>query len=449
MTLLEAAPPKIASRELRARRIALGAVVALVTLAVVLPPVFQWHVHVGGVPPLFADWDPRVGPGTLPSVAIGALVVVFGARVAERTGWRRLLAASLAVSVAWIVALATVDGWWGISHVFESHSEYLRPARQVGDVLAMLRGFADRIPANAPGAWPTHVAGDPPAAFLFFVFLVEAGLGSGLASGLIVIVIAATTPAAVLIAVRRLGAEAGARRAAPFLVAGPAAIFMGVSADAMFGAVAAWGLCLLAIAATSSRRGRRLVWATGAGLVLGLCVFLSYGLTLLAVPALVILAVARSWRPLVPAVGAAIAVALGFAALGFSWWQAYPLLVARYWSGLATVRPGGYWIWANLADLVLCAGLIVGPAVVVAVLRVRHTRDPDRAIVLLTLAGAAMVALADSSDLSRSEVERIWLPFVPWLLLGTALLPAKWRRWGLAGGVVLALVIQHLLRTAW
>ena len=37
------------------------------------------------------------------------------------------------------------------------------------------------------------------------------------------------------------GAEMAARRAAPFLVFGPAAIWQAVSADAMFAAVAAWG----------------------------------------------------------------------------------------------------------------------------------------------------------------------------------------------------------------
>ena len=36
----------------------------------------------------------------------------------------------------------------------------------------MLRGFVDRIPVDAPGNWPTHVAGHPPGALLFFVGLV-------------------------------------------------------------------------------------------------------------------------------------------------------------------------------------------------------------------------------------------------------------------------------------
>ena len=35
------------------------------------------------------------------------------------------------------------------------------------------------------------------------------------------------------------------------------------------------------------------------------------------------------------------------------------------------------------------------------------------------------------------------------LLVGTALLPGRWRRWGFAGQVVFALLVQHLLFTGW
>ncbi len=67
----------------------------------------------------------------------------------------------------------------------------------------------------------------------------------------------------------------------------------------------------------------------------------------------------------------------------------------------------------------------------------------------LVLAGVAMVMVADLSQMSRAEVERIWLPFVPWLLLGCAALPESWRRRGLAVQVVVALLVQHLLFTGW
>jgi hypothetical protein len=60
-----------------------------------------------------------------------------------------------------------------------------------------------------------------------------------------------------------------------------------------------------------------------------------------------------------------------------------------------------------------------------------------------------MVVLADASQMSKGEVERIWLPFVPWILVSCALLPERWRRGGLVLQVVVALVVQHLLATGW
>ena len=151
-----------------------------------------------------------------------------------------------------------------------------------------------------------------------------------------VTLIAASTAVAVLVTLRLLGAEMAARRAAPFLVFGPAAIWQAVSADAMFAAVAAWGIAALAAAATR----RSVPWAIVAGLLLGYCVMLSYGLPLLGVLAVAVLVVARTWRPLPWAVLGALAVVLTFAALGFVWWEALPVLRERYWDGVAEPPPG-------------------------------------------------------------------------------------------------------------
>jgi len=60
-----------------------------------------------------------------------------------------------------------------------------------------------------------------------------------------------------------------------------------------------------------------------------------------------------------------------------------------------------------------------------------------------------MVLVADVSLMSKAEVERIWLPFVPWLMLSLAFLPDRWRRPGLAVQVGFALVVQHLLWSDW
>jgi methylthioxylose transferase len=69
------------------------------------------------------------------------------------------------------------------------------------------------------------------------------------------------------------------------------------------------------------------------------------------------------------------------------------------------------------------------------------------------LVGAALVgvAAADLSGMSKAEVERIWLPFVPWLALAGCALPTRgWRRTGwVAAQVVPAVALQMTLRSPW
>jgi hypothetical protein len=312
-------------------------------------------------------------------------------------------------------------------------------------VPALLEGWVPRIDADHPDNFVTHVAGHPPLALLFFVALVRAGLGDDLALGLAVSVVAATTAPSVMVTLRRLGAEDAARRAAPFLVLGPAALFMAVSGDAVFAAVGAAGLAALAAAATSTG-GRLAAWSVVAGLLLGGAVMMSYGLPLLGFPALAVLALARRWWPLPVAAVTALALVLAFAALGFAWWEGYLELTERYWRGLASQRPGAYWTWANLAALVLAAGPVLG-AGVGRLVALRRRADP--VVALLVTAGAACVLTATLSQMSRAEVERIWLPFLPWLLVSTALLPDPWRRPALGLQVLTAVVMETLLYTSW
>ena len=108
-------------------------------------------------------------------------------------------------------------------------------------------------------------------------------------------------------------------------------------------------------------------------------------------------------------------------------------------------------MWANLAALAFGAGPLAFAGLAHVGSRVRsYVREPAaRAVVWLAGAGAAMVVVADLSQMSKAEVERIWLPFAPWLLLSCALLPERWRRRGLVLQLALALVVQHLLFTGW
>jgi hypothetical protein len=429
----------------------LAVAVALVVLAMLVPAVLDWNVRVRTFPPLHADWDPRVGPGSLPALLIGVLGAQRAVDLTERTAWPRLLVWVFVVGLAWMLALAYVDGSRGVSEILGTQYEYLRTARRVIDLHATLQGFIPRITQDRPGYWPTHVAGHPPGALAFFVVLVRLGLGGDLTAGLVVTVLAATTAVGVLVTVRALGAERQARRAAPFLVLGPAAVWQCVSADAMFAAVAAWATACLALAATSRATSRRIGWSLVAGLLFGCCVMLSYGLPLLAVLALAVLLVARTWVPLVPAALAAAAVVGTFALFGFSYLEALPAIHDRYWGAIGGRRPWQYWLWGDLAALSISAGPLAAAGVAHLLADARSTlRDPgSRVVRWLAGAGVAMVLVADLSLMSKAEVERIWLPFVPWVLLACALLPEHWRRRGLVLQVVVALVVQHLLFTGW
>ena len=294
--------------------IGLFVAVGLAGLAMAIPAITGWDVHVRYFPPLHAEWDPRFGPGTLPAVLVAALASWWAVPLAQRLGWWPLLVAAYVAGLAWMFSLAFVDGADGIGEILEDEYEYLRTARTVTDFPQVLSEFISRIPYDdlpddIPKAnWPVHIAGHPPGALGFFVVLARLGLGGGFAAGVVVTLLAASTAVAVLITLRLLGAEEVARRAAPFLVFGPAAIWQCVSADAMFAAVAAWGIAALAASAVALRGWHVAAWGVLAGLLLGYCVMLSYGLPLLGLLAVAVLVVARRWRPLPWAVLAALAV---------------------------------------------------------------------------------------------------------------------------------------------
>ena len=406
--------------------------------------------------PLFAHWLPHAGPGTAPAVVVAVLVVWHGPAVAAALPWRRLLAAAYLASLAWILSLALVDGWQrGFAGRLSTPYEYLSEVDRVPDVPVMVRTFTDGI----LGTWTTHVAGHPPGALLVFVGLDRAGLGGGAWAAFACVAAGALTAVAVPVTLRALGAEPAARAAVPFVVLFPGAVWTGVSADGLFAGVTATGLALLAVAL--SRRS----WpaALGAGVLLAGGIYLSYGMVLIAPLALAVVLAARGRARLPRAVAGAVAgaavVVAAFTVAGFWWPDGYLLVRQRYHAGLASERPYLYWVWANLAACVVCAGPAAAPVLrraaagavraaraVGAVAAVGAARRPA---VLLPLAAAVAVLLADLSGLSKAEVERIWLPFAVWLPAGAALLPAGDRRGWLAAQAATALLVNHLLLTTW
>jgi hypothetical protein len=399
-----------------------------------------------GAAPLFAHWLPHLGPGTPVALVVAGLVVLHGPALADRLPWRRALLTGYLTAVAWILALALVDGWQrGLAGRLTTSHEYLHEVGGVTDVAALLRTFAGRILDFQPDAWTTHVAGHPPGALLIFVGLDRAGLSGGGWAAVVCVLTGALVAVAVPETLRLLGDEKAARAALPFLVLFPGAVWIGASADGLFAGLTATGVALLARGLT---RPAPAAAVTG-GALLASGAYLSYGLVLLApvMAAVVVAARPVRWRRLGWVLLGAVAVAGVFTAGGFWWLDGYHLVVERYYQGIASDRPYAYWVWANVAALAACAG----PAAAVVLRRaaVRARRPGRTAVVLLPLAAATAIVAADLSGLSKAEVERIWLPFAVWLPAGAGLLPTGSRRTWLAVQAATALLINHLLLTVW
>ncbi len=385
----------------------------------------------GGAPPLVGALDLRLGARALPGFLLATGAVIWGPALAVRLGWRRLLAAAALGAAGFALALAVIDPG-GATQPLLGRGEYLHDVSRVGSPLAFLEGFTDRL-----AGYHTHTQGHPPGMLLVLWTFDRLGLaGAGWTAALVIAAGAAAVPAT-LVAVRAVAGEAPARAAAPFLVLAPAAIWVATTADALYMGVIAAGIALLALAGAIGRP-RSEALAAGAGLVLGTACFLSYGAVLAAPIAGAVALAQRRWRPLLIAAAAALAVAGVFAAAGFWWPDGLGATRTAYVAGVAGRRPYGYFLVANLAAF----ALVAGPAAAVAVTRLRPGR-------MGLLVGGALLAvvLADLSGLSKGEVERIWLPFAPWVLAATALLGGG-RGWlGLQAGAAVALAVS--VRTPW
>ncbi|HKE74171.1 MAG TPA: hypothetical protein VKB57_11185 [Acidimicrobiales bacterium] len=393
--------------------------------------------------PLMGHWRWQGGAGLVAPALVGLAVVAGGPAVAARLAPRRraLAAATGAAAVAWTVTLATAGGWDQVTAPLATRHEYEPFAARVGDIGELVRHYT----AGLAGA-PVHVQGHPPGPVVLAWLLDRAGLGG---AGWLAAVALAGWGVAVAAAVAAAGAVAGdraAQRAAPALAVLPAAVWAGTSLDALFTGVIAAAVALAALAAAR----RRVRTAATAGGAFGLAMLMTYGaVPLVAIGAAVIAIVAPAGHRarLLAAAGAALAGVLALAAAAGFWWPAgLSATEGRYWAGVGAVRPA---LYTTVAGNPAAVALAVGPAAAVglaaAAARARRRRGrPARADLLPLLALAAVVA-ADLSQMSRGEVERIWLPFVPWLALAV---PGD-RRGLLALEVATALALQAVLASPW
>ena len=403
---------------------------------------------------LLGGWVLRGGfgvvltPRVVLPVAVGLAGVLWGPALAARLRWGALLPASAVAAAGWASALALSSGWGRLTEPLAVRYEYPHDVPRVGDLGTFLATFVDSVPADAAQPWTTHVAGHPPGALLAFVLLDRLGLtGLGWAAALCVAGGALAVPA-VLVAVRAVAGEEPARRAAPFLVLAPVALWVATSADAFFAGVAAWGVALLATAAARAPGRAADLRALAGGLLLGTALFLSFGLTPLGLVALAVVGVhsrrlGRRGVVRVLAVGAVgvLAVVAVSAVSGYWWVDGFAAAGDRVRSGPSYAdRPLAFFLVANLA----AAALALGPAAVAGLAALRRHR-----LALLPLAALAGIAVSDLTGLVRGETERIWLPYYVWLLVATAFLPDRGRRAWLAASALLAVAVEVVVRTEW
>ncbi len=441
--------PALTRRQVRAVAVVVVTAAAVGTVGAVIRD-SGVHLHLIGGVLIRGPWVVDLTPWVALPVLLAVAVVTTGPGLAARLPWTALLAGSTALSAAWSVTLAlarygptTPDGSPSLGAPLESGPEYLHDIPRVHGLVSLLAEYTTHVPADSAEPWTTHVSGHPPGPLALFAGLEAIGLGgSGWAAAVCIAAGAATVPA-VLVAVRTLHGPTAARSLAPYLVLAPWALWVATSADTLWTATSAWGIALLALAVDRERGGRASAQLVGAGLLLGLSAFGSYGIAPLALVALAVL----RWRGRLRGVGwvaAGAVVPVGLAGLaGFWWWDGLVVAAQRVADGPASIdRPYAYFVVANLA----IAALALGPAVVAGLSTRPRTAGRD---LPLAAAATAAVVLTDLTGLAKGEVERIWLPYYPWVTVAVLLLVRRQDRRWLAAQAALAIVIQVFIRTEW
>lgn len=432
---------------------------ALLVAAVVIgaPHGVRWSVRAA---PLKGSVDLHL------TVATG-LVLGGGIAVARRfpawclhVSWRRLLVGAAVVSLGWGLALSLTRGPGAIDRGLGNRQEYPAVVEQVDRI--GVGTFVDTFTDDASlRTYPVHIQGHPLGAALLFVGLDQVGLGGAAGAAVFILGVSSTGIVAVLLTVREVAGSGAARRAAPFLALMPGMVWWVTSADALYATVVAWGIALVVLATRPGAGRRGAALALGGGVVWGLAIHLSYGLVPLSLVALVIIAVRRQWSALGWAVLGGAAVVAAFTAGGFWWLDGLAATRVRYYDGVASVRSNAYF---GLLGNPAAFGLAVGPAAWVAFARVR-----ERGLFLLAVPALVAVAVVDASGMSKAEVERIWLPFAPWVLLLAGGLAVPFRSAAPGAGplrssapgwpalasrlllaqVVLGVAVETLVATSW
>jgi hypothetical protein len=393
-----------------------------------------------GAPPFYGTYEWLLEADLAVPAGVAVALAILGPPIFRLLPSRLVAVGAGLVSVGWALALQRADDK-SLTGPLTSRHDHLAGVADVTTPGEYLRTFTERLPA-----YPIHVRTHPPGAVLIGWELEDLGHPGPMPFLVVVLAAWGLGVAAVLMALRALaGAEAARRVALPVALA-PAAVWVATSADALFAGVSAVGLALVVVAlARGPGIGADAVALVG-GAVFGGALLLSYGAAPLALVPLAVAFHRQRIRPVLAAAAGGAAVLGGVAAAGFWWFDGLSAVRAAREAGLTSERPFSYFVIANLAVFVVACG----PAVAVGASTVQP-RVWQSSLWVLALGASVGLLIADLSGLSKAETERIWLPFVPWVLTVVATTEdrAISMRLLVAGQVVCAIAVQLVLRSAW
>ena len=408
-----------------------------------------------GAAPLVGQWKFRPSIGYLMPIGLALLVIVVIPRVFARLGTIWVVLSTVVLTGAFTAALAGADGSVAMLKPVVHPTEYWYWLDKFPPVRQMLAVYDEY---DFIVNFGTHIKGHPPGYVLVLKALATVGLAKPWIIASLSYMSAGIVAGSVLVVANRFGSAKHTRKAAPFLILAPYAVWMGTSADALFSALVALGAAGIAVALTSAQEhpARRIGVCVLAGLALGAGFYSSWGtvtcgpIIIAALwcgsastttaghqsnhpsPLVALLKRLRTVAPVVLFVAGGIAVTgVLMTSLGYNWFAGIGLTRRLYWKGTAQFRPWKYFMVGNLGSLVFALGAVA----VIGIGALGVGRIRNRSVVTdslsddgvgwlraFVLAGLVCALAANFSQYSKGEVERIWLPFLPWLTLPAALL---------------------------
>ncbi len=395
-------------------------------------------------------WDWRFGWSLVGAAAVaGAVVWSVASGWVERVRLRWLMLATGVATGAFSVLLAPTDGRDGLLFGAADDNEYVANLAIAPPAGEFVREFVDAIVNDAP-RYSVHIRGHPPGFLLLLKALDAVGLTGPWPVVAVSVISTMLLPVGVLVAVwawtDRSDGERWVRSCAPFLVVAPYALWMVTSADAFYAALGAWGVAAVAVGVRAARP-QAIIAGSVAGAALSMLLFFTYGAAIyMIVPIVLVVAAWRRGSPgVAPVVTAAVAMAavvtLGWWLAGFWWFDGASATRDEYWEGTAKFRIWNYFGLSNAAVTLIATG----PITLLGMTRLR-----SRAMWVLVGGSLLAVAAANLSQLSKGEVERIWLLFFPWLVLaGAALRGRRLLSLGVVAQSATAIALQAALVSKW